>query len=111
LIRSLFISAVFALTLTLSAPLDADAATQRRPAARAEFQRLNPCPANGLRRGACPGWQVDHKIPLKCGGADKPGNMQWLTVRAHKAKTKREARACLNPQRSAGGRKWRRSSR
>jgi hypothetical protein len=42
-IRALFISALFICILsTLSVPLDADAATQRSPAARAEFQRLNP---------------------------------------------------------------------
>jgi 5-methylcytosine-specific restriction endonuclease McrA len=104
--KLVFFTVATILAATLSAPLDANAATKRSHAARAEFQRLHPCPANGLRRGACPGWQVDHKIPLKCGGVDKTSNMQWLTVRAHKAKTKREARACLNSRRPAGSRKW-----
>jgi len=66
----------------------------RSAAAKAEFQRANPCPATGASRGACPGWQIDHVEPLKCGGPDTPANMQWLTINEHKAKTAREARRC-----------------
>lgn len=69
-------------------------ATERDPAQRAEFMRQQPCPATGKTHGACPGWQVDHRDPLKCGGIDHPVNMQWLTVRDYKAKTKREAKWC-----------------
>jgi hypothetical protein len=35
---------------------------------------------------------VDHVNPLGCGGADSPGNMQWQTVAAGKAKDKTERR-------------------
>lgn len=35
-----------------------------------------------------------HRIPLKCGGADKIGNLQWLIIHDHKARTRREARWC-----------------
>lgn len=69
-------------------------AAQRSRAARAEFQRSNPCPVTGKARGACPGYQVDHITPLKCNGADAPHNMQWLTVEQHKIKTAREAKEC-----------------
>ena len=82
----LFIAALTAIPAT--------AATHRDPYQRANFVRENPCPATGRTRGACQGWQVDHVTPLKCGGADRPANMQWLTVADHKAKTKREARQC-----------------
>jgi hypothetical protein len=34
----------------------------------------------------CPGYEVDHRIPLACGGADQPGNMQWLTRQANRKK-------------------------
>jgi 5-methylcytosine-specific restriction endonuclease McrA len=61
---------------------------------RAEFQRMHACPSTGRHRGACPGYQVDHVMPLKCGGADRPDNMQWLTIADHKDKTRREARIC-----------------
>jgi hypothetical protein len=33
---------------------------------------------------------VDHVKPLECGGADAPGNMQWQTVAAGKAKDETE---------------------
>jgi hypothetical protein len=72
----------------------ADASPGRSHAARAEFKRLNPCPANGAARGPCPGWEIDHVQPLKCGGPDTVSNMQWLTVADHKAKTKSEAKLC-----------------
>ena len=70
------------------------AEAQRSKKAIAEFKRENPCPANGNKRGNCPGYEVDHLRPLKCGGSDVPSNMQWLTVSAHKEKTKREAKSC-----------------
>lgn len=66
----------------------------RSPRAKSEFKRLNPCPSNGNLRGPCPGYQIDHVIPLKCHGADHHENMQWLTVEEHKEKTKREIMLC-----------------
>lgn len=80
------------------APLPAQARTHRDPAQRAAFMRANPCPATQRTRGPCPGWQVDHIQPLKCQGPDHPANMQWLTIEAHKAKTRAEARWCLRPR-------------
>ena len=52
----------------------------RSAAVRAAFQRIHPCPVNAAPQGACPGWQVDHVIPLACGGCDAVANMQWLPV-------------------------------
>lgn len=92
MIRAAQILATVALAASLTHP--AEAKTHRSYAVKAEFKRLNPCPANGKRRGPCPNYQVDHIKPLKCGGPDAVDNMQWLTVEAHKAKTKREARWC-----------------
>ena len=37
-----------------------------------------------------PGYVVDHIVPLKRGGTDTPGNMQWQTKDAAKAKDKIE---------------------
>jgi hypothetical protein len=76
----------------------AAAAAPRSSSARAEFVKANPCPATGKKRGACPGWEVDHVVPLKCNGPDHPSNMQWLTVEQHRAKTKGEARLCRKPR-------------
>ena len=66
----------------------------RSPSEVRKFRAEHPCPSTGKIRGACPGWQVDHKIPLKCHGDDNPRNMQWLTIAQHKKKTRREARWC-----------------
>ena len=72
--------------------LSAEAKIPRSREAIAEFKQSQPCPANGNRYGPCPGWQIDHVVPLKCKGDDAPANMQWLAVEDHKAKTKREAK-------------------
>lgn len=42
------------------------------------FQKAHPCPSTGKPTGACPGWAVDHVIPLACGGCDAVSNMQWM---------------------------------
>ena len=54
------------------------------------FQRSHPCPSTGKTSGACPGYVIDHVVPLKRGGADAPGNMQWQTTAAAQAKDKVE---------------------
>jgi hypothetical protein len=41
-----------------------------------------------------PGHVVDHIIPLACGGADAPSNMQWQTIAEGKAKDKWERKGC-----------------
>lgn len=84
---------VAAALLALLAASWADAADRAR-ALRAEFTRANPCPANGATRGACPGYQVDHREALICGGKDELSNLQWLPVAEHKEKTKVEVKLC-----------------
>ncbi|MBL8362952.1 MAG: HNH endonuclease [Rubrivivax sp.] len=66
----------------------------RSRALRAEFQRTNPCPSTGARRGACPGYEVDHREALICGGRDELANLQWLTVEEQRAKTRVEVKLC-----------------
>jgi hypothetical protein len=46
----------------------------------AKFKRVHPCPVNNRKYGSCPGWNIDHIIPLANGGCDKIHNMQWLPV-------------------------------
>jgi hypothetical protein len=40
------------------------------------------------------GYVVDHIVPLACGGADSPSNMQWQTKADAKAKDKVERQGC-----------------
>ena len=63
---------------------------KRSEEAKSEFKKSNPCPANGATSGGCSGYVIDHKEPLKRGGADDPSNMQWQTVKDAKEKDKTE---------------------
>lgn len=72
----------------------AEARIQRSPAEVSAFKRLYPCPSTGLKRGACPGYHVDHMIALCAGGPDAVVNMQWLTVEDHRFKTLVDVREC-----------------
>ena len=77
-------------------------ATERSRGARAEFVKVNPCPATGKRSGACAGYVVDHVVPLACGGVDAPANMQWQTRQAAAEKDRIERRGCSRGARSSG---------
>ncbi|MCL2831386.1 MAG: HNH endonuclease [Betaproteobacteria bacterium] len=85
---------LLAVFLILFLAPDAGAAQKRSAKAKAEFRKLHPCPATGKTKGKCPGYQIDHIIPLCSGGADHSGNMQWLGTKAHKAKTKKDRQEC-----------------
>lgn len=45
----------------------------------AAFEAQHPCPATGVK-GPCPGWAINHVIPLACGGCDAVSNLHWLPV-------------------------------
>src|SRR5579863_2748479 len=61
---------------------------KRSEAERDKFRR-----ETGFPHGR-PGYVVDHRKPLACGGADAPFNMQWQTVEAAKIKDKTERIDC-----------------
>ena len=63
---------------------------RRSTVARRAFRQAHPCPSTGRISGACPGYVIDHVKALKHGGADEPGNMQWQTTAAAKAKDRVE---------------------
>ncbi len=60
----------------------------RSAAVLSAFQAQHPCPANGATKGACPGWAINHVVPLACGGCDAVFNLQWLPV---------DIKACSGP--------------
>lgn len=84
------LSAVF--SVVMCQPADARTPRDRREVR--DFRYENPCPATGLKRGACPGWQVDHIEPLCSGGADHRANMQWIRKEDHRLKTLVDVREC-----------------
>ena len=69
---------------------DSHGRIQRSEVAKRDFERHHPCPSTGKTSSACPGYVIDHVVPLKRGGADAPGNMQWQTKDAAKAKDRWE---------------------
>lgn len=89
------ISKILVIALAVSAaipglPRDSHGRILRSQAQRSEFKREHPCPATGKPSGSCPGYVIDHVIPLKRGGPDIPANMQWQTIKDAKAKDKVE---------------------
>ncbi len=55
-----------------------DGSILRRADVLIAFRNLYPCPETGRSTGACPGWAIDHVIPLAVGGCDAVRNLQWL---------------------------------
>jgi hypothetical protein len=73
-----------------AAPPDA----QRSFKAEVLFRLANPCPSTGETRGECRGYVIDRVIPLVCGGAEEPGNMQWQTIAQAREKDRWERIGC-----------------
>ncbi len=71
-------------------PRDSRGRIARASQLKTEFKKGSPCPATGRSSGGCPGYVIDHVVPLKRGGADKPSNMQWQTKAEAKAKDRYE---------------------
>ena len=96
--RTLFASVALAMALTTCDPSWAKG--NRNPAEKHLFEKSNPCPATGKSSGPCKGYVIDHVVPLDCGGADAPSNMQWQTTADGKAKDKveREGANCKHRQ-------------
>lgn len=85
-------SLLFSILLIFS--ISVEAKTHRSTHAKTEFKHLHLCPSTGQPKGACPGWIIDHVVPLCAGGADDPVNMQWQTISDAKLKDRDERRQC-----------------
>lgn len=77
-------------TKTTGVHRDSRGRIKRSSEAKRDFQKSNPCPSTGKTSGSCPGYVVDHVVPLKRGGPDRPSNMQWQTVEEAKIKDRTE---------------------
>src|SRR5437899_3020770 len=67
---------------------DANGHIKRSGQAKHDFMRQTGYP-HGRR-----GYVIDHVVPLACGGADAPSNMQWETVAEARAKDRVERINC-----------------
>ena len=80
------------------APRSAHAYSAEGRDRRGRLKRSAAAKDNFMRQAGHPhGWPghvVDHIIPLACGGADAPSNMQWQTTAEAKAKDKTERIGC-----------------
>src|SRR5688572_4899581 len=89
------LAVVLFLTAGALAVPGADAATPTRPStAEILFRLEHPCPITGETSGMCKGYVIDRIVPLLCGGAEEPGNMQWQTLAQAKEKDKWERIGC-----------------
>jgi hypothetical protein len=77
-------------TKCTSCARDSNGRIKRSKVAADSFRSPNPCPSTGKASGACPGYVIDHVVPLKRGGPDEPSNRQWQTRAAAKAKDRVE---------------------
>lgn len=57
---------------------NADGSIKRSTAVLNAFKRIHPCPSTGATTGACPGWALNHTVPLSCGGCDSVSNLDWM---------------------------------
>ena len=82
------LSCALLLICSLALPVVADGRPERSRAQVRAFLRQQ-----GLELTP-PGYEVDHIVPLCAGGADRPENMQLLTKRQHREKTREDLRLC-----------------
>lgn len=57
---------------------DANGNTARSTKVLNAFKKQWACPSTGKHSGPCPGWAINHTIPLACGGRDIVSNLDWM---------------------------------
>ena len=57
---------------------DSNGVIKRSSAVLTAYRKVHPCPVTGKSSGTCPGWAINHVIPLAKGGCDSVSNLQWL---------------------------------
>lgn len=92
---------LFLLLLSLSSSAGAGPTPARSRASVTAFRKTHPCPATGKTTGACPGWVIDHAVPLCWGGPDDPSNLIWQERAQSFKKDAFERAACALKQKAA----------
>lgn len=59
---------------------DGNGRIKRSQAVLRQFAKVWACPSTGDNHPSCPGWHIDHVIPLAVGGCDMGHNLQWMPV-------------------------------
>lgn len=93
--RAAIAAALTAAAIAAGLATDADARSKTEVR---HFKTEHPCPSTGKAKGSCPGYVVDHRVPLCAGGADHPSNMQWQTTEEGKIKDRTERKQCARPK-------------
>lgn len=75
----------------------------RSQSAKREFAQTHPCPSTGERKPSCPGYVLDHVVPLCAGGEDAPFNLQWQEREESLVKDREERRLCARLRRERLG--------
>ena len=84
----------FAALAAIAVALPCSAAEPRSFRAEVLFRLQNPCPATGETQSECKGYVIDRVIPVACGGAEEPSNMQWQTLAEAREKDRWEKIGC-----------------
>jgi len=61
-----------------------DGKIKRSASVLSAYAKIHPCPSTGLYIPSCPGWALNHKTPLACGGCDNVTNLMWMRNDAKK---------------------------
>lgn len=80
--------------LACDLPRDKHGKIIRSQKAISDFRKAHPCPSTGKVKGACPGFVVDHVVPLCAMGKDSLANLQWQALAISKKKDQDERRLC-----------------
>lgn len=81
-------------TVALSSATAASTDSIRKESTVRAFRKANACPATGKIQATCPGYVIDHMIPLCAGGPDAVTNMAWQTTAASYTKDVLERSIC-----------------
>lgn len=89
--------------IVLSLAVGSAAGAERSSTVIHQFRKLNPCPATGKIERTCPGYVIDHIVPLCAGGPDILENLTYQKTADSYRKDKlerdicRRLRMCVKP--------------